>query len=125
MRKCAFERLGHTSLSWLGIPLSRSFTCRWTSGLRNGGWMWTTVFLRGLAVYLVPEHKQPIRTSSKDRPKVGWGGGVSLRCDGTANQILQVVAAASREGIDSSLELPSDLREQRERRTPFNVVVWC
>lgn len=75
MRKCAFERLGHTSSSWLGIPLSRSFTCRWTSGLRNGGWMWTTVFLRGLAVYLVPEHKQPIRTSSKDRPKVGVGVG--------------------------------------------------
>lgn len=36
--------------------------------------MWTTVFLRGLAVYLVPDHKQPIRTPSKDRPKVGGGG---------------------------------------------------
>lgn len=85
--------------------------------------MWTTVFLRGLAVYLEPEHKQPIRTSTKDRPKDG--GGVSLRSDGTANQILQVVTAASREGIHSSLELPSDLREQKERRTRLNVVVSC
>lgn len=85
--------------------------------------MWTTVFLRGLAVYLVSDHKQPIRTPSKDRPKVG--GGVSLRSDGTANQILQVVTAASREGIHSSLELPSNLQEQREHRTRLNVVVSC
>lgn len=105
------------------MPLSLSFTGLSTSGLRNGGWMWIAAFLRGLAVYLVSEHRQPLswRRSSKDRPEEG----LLLWRDGTAHQILQVVPAASCERIYSPLELASHLREPRRQQTGLNLHIFC
>lgn len=81
--------------------------------------MWIAVFLSGLAVYLVSDHKQPLtsRSSSIDGPKEG----LLLWRDGTAHQVLQVVAAASCERIDSPLKLPSHLREPREQNESKSV----
>lgn len=72
----ALNLLMHTLFwrSWLCIPLSLTFTgiCLSISGLRNGGWTWITVFLQGLAVYLVAHDKQGVRASELYGFLKGW-----------------------------------------------------
>lgn len=74
--------------------------------------MWMAVLVRGLAVYLVAERKQPLSPGSSSK---GAEDGLLPRRDGTAHQILQVAAAAPRERIYSPLELPSYLPDPREQ----------
>lgn len=72
--------LMHT-LFWrsrLCIPLSLAFVdiCLPISGLRNGGWTWTTIFLQGLAVYLVSHDKQPVSNeASWKADRLNWRNG--------------------------------------------------
>lgn len=57
---CENIKLFVLTLFWrLCIPLPLTFTgiCLSISGLKNGGWMWMTAFLQGLAVYLVSQDK--------------------------------------------------------------------
>lgn len=77
--------------------------------------MWMAVFLRGLAVYLVSDHKQPVSSTSSSKEEADEG--LLLWRDGTAHQILQVVTAASCERIYPALELPSHLRESIKQQT--------
>lgn len=105
--------------SWLCMPLSLTFTgiCLSISGLRNGGCTWITVFLQGLAVYLVAHDKQNVSqwvVRLPERLKIKLKKWLLLWRDGTANQILQVVTTTACKRIYSSLKLPSYLWDHEE-----------
>lgn len=79
--------------------------------------MWMTAFLRGLAVYLVSHDNE--RQQSTVSLKASYKAEDDEReCfllwrNGTASQMLQVVAATSCKRVYSSLKLSSHLRKHK------------